>query len=207
MPASKAVVVRAPAALREHLEATAGRTALLRRLAALRPGPLTSSTASAKASPRALARRWRDLDAEIRSLDAHLGRQAAQRAPAPVAAHVMGTGTTVEVLVLVGDDPGRIRSEAVFAKLRGAYPIPAFGKISRHRLNRGGHRRANAALHHVVVVRMRAHQPTLDHVRRRAAEGRSKREFIRCLKRFVARKIFGHLRHPPRTTRPQPMVA
>ena len=92
-----------------------------------------------------------------------------------VAAHGMGTGTAAEMLVLVGDDPGRIRSEAAFAKLCGACPIPASsGKTSRHRLNRGGHRQANAALHRVVVVRMRAHRPTVDYVRRRTAEARGR---------------------------------
>ncbi len=112
------------------------------------------------------------------------------------------------MLVLVGDDPERIRSEAAFAKLCGACPIPASsGKTSRHRLNRGGHRRANAALHRVVVVRMRTHQPTVDYVRRRAAEGKSKREIIRCLKRFVAREIFGHLCRAPKATRPEQVAA
>ncbi len=106
------------------------------------------------------------------------------------------------------DDPGRIRSEAAFAKLCGACPIPASsGKTSRHRLNRGGHRQANAALHRVVVVRMRAHRPTLDYVRRRTAEGKSKPEIIRCLKRFVAREIFGHLRRGPRVASPEQMAA
>src|SRR3712207_2773841 len=171
-----------------------GKMALVRHLAALRPGPLTTTAASAKAGLRAIARRWLDLDAEIRSHDVHLGRLTERCAPEMVAAHGMGTGTAAEMLVLVGDDPGRIRSEAAFAKLCGACPIPASsGKTGRHRLDRGGHRRANAALHRVVVVRMRAHQPTVGYVRRRTAEGKSKREIIRCLKRFVAREIFGHL--------------
>ena len=111
-----------------------------------------------------------------------------------VQAHGVGVATAAEMLVLVGDNPERIRSEAAFAKLCGACPIPASsGKTSRHRLNRGGHRQANAALHRVVVVRRRAHRPTIDYVRRRTAEGKSKREIIRCLKRFVAREIFGYL--------------
>ncbi len=91
----------------------------------------------------------------------------------------------------------RIRSEAAFAKLCGACPILASsGKTSRHRRNRGGHRHASAAPHRVVVVRMRSHQPTLDYVQRRTAKGKSKWEIIRCLKRFVARKIFGYLCRP-----------
>ena len=83
------------------------------------------------------------------------------------------------------------RSEAAFAKLCGACPIPASsGLTNRHRLFRGGHRHANAALYRIVIVRMRWHQPTIDYARRRTAEGLSKRDIIRCLKRFVAREIY-----------------
>src|SRR3712207_1379328 len=179
----KAIIVGAPAALRERLEAITGKMALVRHLAALRPGPLTSTAASAKASLRAIARRWLDLDAEIKSHDSGLEELVEQCAPAMVAAHGIKIGTAAEMLVLVGDNPERIHSEAALAKLCGACPIPASsGKTSRHRLNRGGHRQANAALHRVVVVRMRTHQPTVDYVRRRAAEGKSKREIIRCLR-------------------------
>ena len=82
-------------------------------------------------------------------------------------------------------------------------PIPASsGKTSRHRLNRGGNRQANAALYRVVITRMRGHQPTLDYVKRRTAEGKSKPEIIRCLKRYVAREIFGHLCTTPASLKP-----
>ena len=125
-----------------------------------------------------------------------------------VAAHGIKTGTAAEMLVLVGDNPERIRSEAALAKLCGACPVPASsGKTSRHRLNRGGHRQANAALYRVVIVRMRAHQPTIDYVRRRTAEGKSKPEIIRCLKRFVAREILGYLCRAPRAAGPEQMAA
>ena len=91
----------------------------------------------------------------------------------------------------------------------GACPIPAgSGKTNgRHRLNRGGNRQANAALHRVVVTRMRGHRPTLDYVRRRTGEGRTKPEIIRCLKRFVAREIFGYLCRAPKATRPEQVAA
>ena len=109
-------------------------------------------------------------------------------------AHGISTGTAAEMLILVGDNPERIRSEAAFAKLCGVCPIPASsGKTNRHRLNRGGNRQANAALYRVVIVRMRNHQPTLDYVKKRKADGKGKMEIIRCLKRFVAREIFGYL--------------
>jgi transposase len=203
----KAIIVAAPAVLREQIEAITGKMALVRHLAALRPGPLTSTTASAKASLRAIARRWLDLDAEIRSHDGQLDLLVGQTAPAMVEAHGIKTGTAAEMLILVGDNPERIHSEAAFAKLCGVCPIPASsGKTSRHRLNRGGHRQANAALYRVVIVRMRAHQPTIDYVRRRTAEGKSKLEIIRCLKRFVAREVFGYLCRG-RVASPQEQIA
>ena len=93
-----------------------------------------------------------------------------------------------------GDNPGRLRSEAAFAALCGASPIPASsGKTTRHRLNRGGDRQANAALHRVVVVRLRWHPPTQAYLARRLAEGKTKAEIMRCLKRYVAREIHGLL--------------
>ncbi|MGI4807435.1 MAG: IS110 family transposase [Janthinobacterium lividum] len=194
MQTLKAIIVCSPDVLREQLDPVRGKMTLLRRLVALRPGPLTSTLASAKASLRAIARRWLSLDAEIKQHDAHLETLTADRAPNLLEAHGMATGTAAEMLLLVGDNPERIHSEAAFAKLCGACPIPASsGKTNRHRLNRGGNRQANAALYRVVIVRMRAHQPTLDYVRRRTAEGKSKSEIIRCLKRYVAREIFGYL--------------
>lgn len=190
----KTIIVNAPIALRESLDGLTGKMSLLRHLAALRPGAMTSPTASAKATLRALARRWMMLDAEIKSHDADLDALTTTCAPTLKEAHGMSTGTAAEMLILVGDNPERIRSEAAFAKLCGACPIPASsGKTSRHRLNRGGHRQANAALYRVVIIRMRSHLPTLDYVRRRTAEGKGKMEIIRCLKRYVAREIFSYL--------------
>jgi transposase len=208
MLALQAIIVGAPEALRERLEAITGKMALVRHLAALRPGRLSSTTASAKTALRALARRWLDLDAEIKSHDAHLEPLTRRCAPAMVEAPGIKTGTAAEMLILVGDNPERIRSEAAFAKLCGACPVPASsGKTSRHRLNRGGHRQANAALHRVVVVRMRAHQPTIAYVKRRTAEGKTKREIIRCLKRFVAREIYGYLCPASRAASPTQIAA
>ena len=204
----KAIIVSAPAALREQLERVGSKMKLLRHLAALRPGPLTSVLASAKVSLRAIARRWLALDEEIKSHDAHLAALTAAYAPELLQAHGMGPGTAAEMLQLVGDNPERIRSEAAFAKLCGACPIPASsGKTSRHRLNRGGNRQANAALYRVVITRMRGHQPTLDYIRRRSAEGKTKSEIIRCLKRFVAREIFGYLCRKPNRSEGAPKPA
>lgn len=93
--------------------------------------------------------------------------------------------------LVAGDNPERIRSEAAFAKLCGACPIPASsGKTNRHRLNKGGNRQGNSALHHIAIVRMRYHQPTRDYVDRKTKEGKGKMEIIRCLKRFIAREAY-----------------
>src|SRR5918911_920688 len=198
----KTLIVNAPAALREQFDRLGGRIPLVRHLALLRRVPLPSTTASTKAALRALARRWLMLDAEIKEHDLTLDALTDACAPGLKAAYGVATGTAAEMLILVGDNPDRIRSEAAFAKLCGACPVPASsGKTTRHRLNRGGHRQANAALYRVVIIRMRSHPPTLDYVRRRTTEGKTKREIIRCLKRFVAREIFGYLCRSPKPIR------
>ena len=96
------------------------------------------------------------------------------------------------MLIIFGDNPDRIHSEAAFAKLCGACPIPASSGMTtgRHRLYRGGHRQANAALYRSAIVRMRFHQPTIDYVARRTADGMPKREIIRCVKRYLAREVY-----------------
>ena len=113
----------------------------------------------------------------------------------------VGANTAAAMLIIFGDNPERIRSEAAFAKLCGACPVPASSGMTtgRHRLYRGGHRQANAALHRAVVVRMRYHQPTIDYVIRRRADGRTKRDIIRCLKRFLAREIYQRVMRDFRT--------
>ena len=162
------------------------------RCAGLRPGPLDTPAAAAKHTRRALARRWITLDEEIATHDRHLVRLTIETAPALREGFGVGAGTAAEMLILFGDTPDRIRSEAAFAKLCGACPIPASSgrTTGRHRLYRGGHRHANAALYRAVLVRMRFHQPTVEYVARRTADGRTKREIIRCLKRFLAREIY-----------------
>ena len=201
----KAMLVNAPQTLREQFISISGPMTLIRALAALRPGPLSSTMASAKAALRALARRWLVLGAEIRDHDAAIQPLVHRRAPALVQAPGISTGTVAEMLVALGDNPERIRSEAAFAKLCGVCPIPASsGKTTRHRLNRGGNRRANAALHRVAIVRMRCHPPSIAYVQRRIAEGKSTREIRRCLKRYIAREIFQQLRSRPSGPRVAP---
>jgi transposase len=201
----KALIVSAPAELREQLEGIRGKVRFVRHLAALRPGPMTSTTASAKVGLRALARRWLSLSEEIEAHDRDLDGLTAAHTPKLITAPGIATGTAAEMLIFVGDNPERIRSEAAFAKMCGTCPLPASsGKTSRHRLNRGGNRQANAALHRVIVTRMRCHQPTIDYVRRRTVEGKTKAEIIRCLKRYVAREVFTHLCKPRQSTSETP---
>lgn len=187
----KQIIVNAPSDLREALQGLTDH-GLLTRCAGLRPGPLVSPTASAKHTLRSLARRWFALAEEGATHDRHLARLTTETSPTLREGFGVGAHTAAEMLIIFGDDPDRIRSEAAFAKLCGACPIPASTGMTtgRHRLNRGGHRQANAALHRAVVVRMRFHQPTVDYVARRTADGRTKRDIIRCLKRFLAREIY-----------------
>jgi hypothetical protein len=135
--------------------------------------------------------------------------QAPHQPDRPRAGATFGIGFdgAAELLCAAGDNAGRIRSEAAYAKLCGACPIPASsGKTSRHRLNRGGNRQANAALFRIVVVRMRWHPATIVYVHRRTAEGLSKREIIRCLKRYVARQVY-RLLPVPATASAEPLQA
>jgi transposase len=186
----KALVVNAPAELREGLDPLRDR-ALIDRCAGFRPGRITDPTASVKHALRALAKRWLDLDVEIRTHDAVLEDLTAEASPTLREGFGIGADTAAEILIVLGDNPGRIRSEAAFAKLCGTCPVPASsGMTNRHRLYRGGHRQANAALYRTVIVRMRFHQPTIAYVERRTAEGLSKKDVIRCLKRFLAREAY-----------------
>jgi transposase len=189
----KCIVVNAPAELGEQLAPLSDK-ALLDRCARFRRGPIESTTASAKHTLRALARRWLELAAEIADHDRVLDQLTREASPSLRDAFGIGADTAAEMLIVFGDNPERIRSEAAFAKLCGVAPIPASsGKTNRHRLSRGGHRQANSALYRTVIVRMRFHQPTIDYVARRSREGRSKRDIIRCLKRFLAREIYQHV--------------
>jgi hypothetical protein len=190
----KALIVNADPELREQLQPLS-KMALIERCAGLRPGELDAPLATSKHALRSLARRWKELHAEIRAHEELLERLVGQIAPQLLQAFGVATDTAAELLIAAGDNPERIRTEAAWAKLCGVAPIPASSGITtRHRLNRGGHRQANAALYRTVIVRMRFHEPTIAYVERRLAEGRTKAEIIRCLKRFLAREIWALMR-------------
>jgi transposase len=191
--ALRSLLVTAPPELRDQLRALST-TRLVGKAAQLRPGTLASPLAVSKLALRHLARRCQTLEAEIGSLDGQLARLTATASPQLIGAFGVGADTAGALLVAAGDNPDRLRSEAAFSMLCGSSPIKASsGKTNRHRLNRGGNRQANAALHRIVLVRLRYHQATKDYVDRRTSEGKSKREIIRCLKRYVAREIYAAL--------------
>jgi transposase len=143
-----------------------------------------------------IARRWNNLTDEIERLDHHLDKLVTATAPTLIARHGVGTDTAGALLVAAGDNPHRLTNEAAFAALCGASPLDASSGLQRrHRLNRGGDRQANNALWRIALVRMSNHPDTRAYVERRTKEGRTKREIIRCLKRYIAREIYQDLRH------------
>ncbi|WP_049574562.1 IS110 family transposase [Streptomyces sp. SBT349] len=191
------LIVTAPAAVREKLRGLPT-GALIDTLARSRPaGDLADPACAVRVTLRRLARRHQLLSEEIAETEAELAPLVAHAAPTLVALPGVGPETASQLLITAGDNPERLRSESSFAHLCGVAPIPASsGRTHRHRLNRGGDRQANKALHIVVTVRMRYDARTREYVARRTAEGMSKKDITRCLKRFVAREIYRHLPRP-----------
>lgn len=175
---------------------------LARHLAALRPRVLESPDDALRHSLRSLARRWQQLDTEAKELSAMIEQLVTRTAPQLLEQFGIGVDTAAEILIVVGDNPERIRSEAAFAKLAGISPVPTGSGMTsgRHRINHGGHRQLNAAIYRTVIVRMRFHEPTIAYVARRTAEGKSKREIIRCLKRYVIREVYHLVKIDPSTS-------
>ena len=196
----KAMIVHASDELRRE---TATKTPLMlaRHLAALRPRALQTPEDALRHSLRSLARRWLALDAEAKEMSTMIADLVGRTAPQLLAQFGIGVDTAAEILIVAGDNPERIKSEAAFAKLAGISPIPAGSGMTsgRHRINHGGHRQLNAAIYRTVILRMRYHQPTIDYVTRRTAQGKSKRDIIRCLKRYVIREVYHMIKINPRT--------
>jgi len=145
---------------------------------------------------RNLARRIKALNAEIKTIDVALTRLITETAPSLFELYGVGVDTAASLLVTAGDNPDRLTSERSWAHLCGVTPLPASsGKVTRHRLNRGGDRQANAALYRIVLTRMSSHEETRRYVARRRDEGLNTAEIMRCLKRYVARQTYKHLPH------------
>jgi transposase len=170
---------------------------LVAELAALRPRPGDVAGYATRIALRELGRRAEFPDGQLERLDELIVPLVTARAPGLLARYGVGPDTAALLLVAAGDHPGRLRSEAAWAHLCAVAPIPASsGRITRHRLNPGGDRQANHALWRIVITRMSSHPPTRAYVERRSKEGLSKKEIIRCLKRYVAREVYSCLRPP-----------
>jgi len=157
-----------------------------------RPGRLIDPTAATKRTLASIAGRVQQLDAEITELDDDLEALLTPLAPTLLALQGVAFDVAGQLLVTAGDNPDRITSEAAFAHLCGVAPIPASsGKtVGKHRLNRGGDRDANAALYRIVICRLRWDPETRAYLDRRTKQGKSKKDIIRCLKRYIARDVY-----------------
>lgn len=196
--ALKALVVTAPVTLREQLRSftTTNLVGYSRRLR-LTDG-LDDETAGTKAALRHIARRIDHLDDELTDIDRVLSKLVAATAPQLLAEHGVGAVTAAQIIVS-WSHAGRCRDEGAFARLAGVAPVTANSGQSqdRHRLNRGGDRQLNYAIHTVVLTRARDHQASRDYIARRIAQGKTPREARRCLKRYIARHLFRLLENPP----------
>jgi transposase len=167
---------------------------VIKRASAYRHDNKTDVASLTKLTLRMLARRALSLEEEVKEIDRILPTLVAETAPELVAVIGVGTDVASALLVAAGDNPERLKTEATFAKLCGVSPLDASsGKDERHRLNRGGDRQANSALWHIVFTRMVCDPNTQHYIERRMKEGRTKKEAIRCLKRYVAREVFAQL--------------
>jgi transposase len=194
-----ALVVTAPEQVKQQLRALSAQARVM-TCAGFRPGTANTTIAYTKKALRSLARRYQTLTTEIRELNTDINRLCARANPALLAAQGIGADTAAVLLITAGDNPERMRSEASFAALCGTSPVQASsGRTARHRLNRGGNRQANNALWRIATTRMRWHQPTIQYVEKRRAEGKNRKEIIRCLKRHIAREIYHLLTNPPTT--------
>ncbi|MGP4089992.1 IS110 family transposase [Streptomyces sp. KR55] len=186
----KSVLVSADVTLRESL---AGLTnpLLFKRCAELETPDASGPASAARVTLRLLARRIQHLTDEINDLNKRIAEAVKVSTPGLLEVHGVGPDSAAVLLICAGDNPERVDSEASFAALCGTSPVEASsGKTQRRRLNRGGDRQANAALYRIVLSRLRWDGRTQEYLRRRLAEGKTRREIIRCLKRYVAREIY-----------------
>jgi transposase len=184
------LVLTAPDRLRDELR-TLTTTQRVARCVRLRPHAGPDPDAATRRALRHLARRHRNLSDEINELDQDLNPLVAVAAPRLLAQHGIGTDVAAKLLTAAGDNPDRLTNEAAFAALCGVSPVPASsGKTNRHRLNRGGDRQANNALWTVAMVRLSHDPDTRAYADRRTKQGRSRRDTVRCLKRYIARQLF-----------------
>jgi transposase len=191
---ARALILTGPDELRSRFAGHRA-AALAEAITALRPRPGDAADYAVRIALRELGRRAEFPGAQIERLDELIVPLVTVRAPGLLSLYGVGPDTAALLLIAAGDHPERLRSEAAWAHMCAVAPIPASsGKTRRHRLNRGGNREANHALWRIVITRMSAHPATRAYVERRTEEGLSRKEIIRCLKRYVAREVCPRLR-------------
>ena len=191
---ARALIMTGPEDLRARFTKHTA-AALVAGLASLRPRPGSTVGYATRIALRELGRRAEFPGAQLERLDELIVPLVGAHAPSLLALYGVGPHTAALLLIAAGDHPERLRSEAAWAHLCAAAPIPASsGKTVRHRLNPGGDRQANHALWRIVFTRLGSDPATRAYAGRRTAEGKSKAEIIRCLKRYVAREVYPHLR-------------
>jgi transposase len=195
----KAVIVSAPDSLRERVRTADGKDLIDRCLRLRTAKTCTAEVTATVAVLRRLAKRIRHLNNEVADHDRDL--KALTKTHCPQLLAEVGVGHVIAAQTYISwSHPGRCRNEAAFAQLGGSAPIDASsGETVRRRLNRGGDRQLNRALHLIVLTRARCHQPTKDYIAKRVAEGKSEREARRCLKRYLARRLYRLLERPEQT--------
>lgn len=195
------LIITAPDQLRDQIRHLT-KMELIHHCAAWRPdsGDVADPTVATRIALRSLARRYLHLDEEIHDLDGLLTPLVEQLAPQLTAQLGIGPETAGQLLVTCGDNPDRLHSEAAFAMLCGVAPLPASsGATQRHRLNRGGDRQANRAVHVIAITRKRCDPRTQAYLSKKTVEGHRSREATRSLKRLIAREIYYLLNPAPHT--------
>jgi len=189
----RSIISTGPESIRDELRSL-NVYRLLERAASYRPGTKRDVVSLTKFTLRTLARRAISLEEEVAEIDDIMKDLVRETAPKLVASQGVGIEVASALLIAAGDNPERLHHESAFAHLCGTAPIDASsGKHERHRLNRGGDRQANSALWHVVLTRMVCDPRTMEYINRRTKEGLTKKEAIRCLKRYVAREVYALL--------------
>jgi transposase len=186
----KAILVGVDPALRDGLTGLSI-PQLVRQCANLDPGDAEDTVSAATYTLRLLACRFTELTREIDDLNRRITEAIDAHTPELLRQYGVGPDTAAALLLAAGDNPERLTTEASFAALCGASPIEmSSGKTQRRRLNRGGDRQANSALYIIVIARLRWDSRTRAYIDRRVSEGKTRREAIRCLKRYIARELF-----------------
>jgi transposase len=201
------VIDTAPEELRANLIGLRERERIT-KASRMRVSDVSMPLGAAKLTLATLARRWLSLAEEITLLDTQLAKLVASTAPSLIAIKGVGVETAGTLLSAAGDNPTRVRSERSFAALCGSSPVDASsGRQLRHRLNRGGDRQANSAVYVIALNRLSWDQRSRDYMDRRTTEGKTKKEIIRCLKRYIAREVYRAILHDLVAAAPAPAPA